>query len=146
MLSVWMSGLLLAAQGVPAGPPIMLRPQAVARVGIGTPPPFPNKAVPAQSLPTLFSRGDYPSVALRARQQGLVAFTLAIGPTGRVENCTVAQSSGSIALDTATCSILRRRARYFPARDAHGNAVADTARGRIKWALPVVLPVPQGTR
>jgi TonB family protein len=145
MLSVWMSGLLLAAQGVPAGPPIMLRPQAVARVG-RTPPPFPNKAVPAQSLPTLFWRGDYPSVALRARQQGLVAFTLAIGPTGRVENCTVAQSSGSIALDTVTCSILRRRARYFPARDAHGNAVADTARGRIKWALPVVLPVPQGTR
>lgn len=142
MLIVWMSGLVLAAQGVPAAPPIAPRPQAAAPVGIGTPPRFPNKAVSTQSLPTLFSNADYPAAALRAGQQGLVAFTLAIGTTGRVENCTVARSSGSIALDTATCSILGRRARFFPARDSRGNAIPGTAQGRIKWVLPVVTPLP----
>ena len=136
MLSVWMSGLLLAAQGVPAAPPIMLRPQAVAQVGIGTPPPFPNDAAAMRPILAYFSNDDYPAAAMRAGEEGAVAFVLAVGTTGRVENCTVTQSSGSIALDAATCSIVSRRARFFPARDESGRAIPGTAQAEIKWALP----------
>ena len=88
------------------------------------------------NLPALFSADDYPQAALRRSEQGTVAFTLSIDRRGRVERCDIATSSGSDDLDRATCSILQRRARFTPARDADGRAVADITNGRIRWQLP----------
>jgi protein TonB len=48
----------------------------------------------------------------------------------------VTGSSGSSALDQATCRLLSRRARYTPAKDSSGNPVADTDAGSIRWVLP----------
>jgi protein TonB len=88
------------------------------------------------NLPSYFSTDDYPVEALRRNEQGTTAFELSIDRRGRVERCTIVTSSGSPSLDEATCSVLKRRARYDPARDDHGRAVADTTSGRIKWVLP----------
>jgi protein TonB len=88
------------------------------------------------NLPSYFSTDDYPLEALRRNQQGTTAFILSIDRRGRVERCTIATSSGSPSLDEATCSILKRRARFDPARDDDGRRVADTTSGRIKWVLP----------
>ena len=87
-------------------------------------------------LPGLFSTDDYPEAALRRNEQGTVAFSLAVDRHGRGGQCIIASSSGSAILDQATCDILRRRARFVPARDASGNAVADLTNGRIRWQLP----------
>ena len=94
---------------------------------------------PARPRPVLaryVSDADYPASALHARQEGTVAFVLGVGPDGRVGNCTISASSGSAALDNATCSLMRRRARFTPARDANGNVVADTFSSRFAWTLP----------
>ncbi len=88
------------------------------------------------NLPELFSSDDYPQQSLRNEEQGTVAFTLSVNPQGRVSACVINQSSGSAALDNATCTILQRRARFTPARDGQGKAVADLATGRIRWVLP----------
>ena len=88
------------------------------------------------NLPALFSADDYPQAALRRGEQGTVAFALSIDRRGRVERCDIATSSGSENLDRATCSILQRRARFTPARDADGQAAADTTNGRIRWQPP----------
>lgn len=88
------------------------------------------------NLPALFSADDYPRTALRRGEQGTVAFALSINRRGRVSKCMIATSSGSAALDRATCRILQRRARFTPARGADGQAVADTTSGRIRWQLP----------
>lgn len=88
------------------------------------------------NLPALFSTDDYPQAALRRNEQGVVAFTLSIDRRGRVGQCIIASSSGSATLDQATCDILQRRARFVPARDANGSAVADLTSGRIRWQLP----------
>jgi len=88
------------------------------------------------NLPALFSADDYPQAALRRGEQGTVAFTLSIDRRGRVDRCDISKSSGSAALDRATCSILQRRARFTPARGADGGAIADTTNGRIRWQLP----------
>jgi protein TonB len=53
-----------------------------------------------------------------------------------VADCSITQSSGSTALDTATCNIIRRRARYTPAKDQAGNPIAGTDSARIRWELP----------
>ena len=77
-------------------------------------------------LRTLFSADDYPAAAQRNGEAGTVQAKLFIGPDGKVQSCTVIRSSNSAVLDDATCSILRRRARFTPARDVNGMAVSDT--------------------
>lgn len=95
-------------------------------------------AEPARARRTLagyVSRADYPAAALRAREQGRVAVALGIGPDGRVSDCKITASAGS-ALDSATCRILRSRARYSPARDSKGNPVPGSDAGELRWTLP----------
>jgi hypothetical protein len=53
-----------------------------------------------------------------------------------VIGCTIDQSSGTSALDRATCRIMRSRARYTPARDSNGNAVPSPVEEEVTWTLP----------
>lgn len=93
------------------------------------------------NLVSLFSDQDYPAAALAAREQGVVGFALDVGANGRVAACAVTRSSGSAALDDATCRVLRSRARFTPALDSAGAPTADRMLGRIIWRLPAP-PVP----
>lgn len=95
----------------------------------------PVRAQPRGALVALFSVDDYPQSALRNDEQGITAVRLSIGLDGRVAGCTVTSSSGSSALDNATCSILTRRARFIPARDETGSPIGDTFDQRIRWEL-----------
>ncbi len=103
------------------------------------PPPPPKKVTPARAkanLASLFSDEDYPASALRASESGATGFRLEVGANGRVTNCTVTSSSGSSALDSTTCRLLRSRARFSPATDSTGSATSDSYNGRIVWRLP----------
>jgi protein TonB len=104
------------------------------------PPPPPRKTVSAQSakgdLRSLFSGDDYPASAQSAGAEGTVRASLTIGTDGRVVGCSITQSSGNTALDSATCNILRRRAKFIPARDSNGNPTTDTvSTPSIVWRL-----------
>lgn len=76
--------------------------------------------------PDWFRARDYPPAAERARQSGKVAITLSVDPTGKAIGCDVTSSSGFPLLDTGTCEIALRNARFKPARTASGDAVAGT--------------------
>jgi TonB family protein len=92
-------------------------------------------ARPARPLASYFSGDDYPS-GLERVQEGTVRFRLTIGPDGRVGGCAITGSSGSSGLDSATCRVLRGRARYMPARDAAGNPAPGVDHGFVVWRLP----------
>ena len=113
---------------------------------IGNSPPIRSAPMGAMSaranLGSYFSMDDYPAAALRANDQGTTGFRLTISPSGRVADCVITMSSGSAALDEATCRILRSRARYTPARDLNGNPAMGTDNGRVTWRLPVEAPPP----
>ena len=116
----------------PVLPPVVPSPPA--------PPPPPRKTVSAQSakgdLRTLFSADDYPASAQAAGAEGTAQATLTIGADGRVVGCSLTRSTGNGALDSATCNILRRRAKFTPARDSNGNATTDTVTTPpIVWRL-----------
>jgi protein TonB len=88
------------------------------------------------SLVGLFSADDYPSSAQSAGAEGTVRASIVVGPDGRVQSCNVVQSSGNGSLDSATCNIIRRRAKFTPARDSNGQAVTDTVQSPpIVWRL-----------
>ncbi|WP_448658607.1 energy transducer TonB [Sphingomonas sp. CJ99] len=81
------------------------------------------------------SNRDYPASAYRAGAGGRVIVTLDVDARGRVTGCAVMRSSGTQALDDATCTLARKRFRYTPARDADGRAVAGQAGYRQDWWL-----------
>jgi len=104
------------------------------------PPPPPRKVQSAQSakgdLRSLFQPDDYPASAQAAEAQGTAQAQLTISSDGRVEGCNIIKSSGNSALDSATCNILRRRAKFTPARDSNGQPTTDTiTTPPITWRL-----------
>jgi protein TonB len=113
-------------------PPVVPAPPA--------PPPPPRKVQSAQSakgdLRTLFTADDYPASAQAAGAEGTAQAQITIGPDGRVEGCNIIRSSGNSALDSATCNIIRRRAKFIPAKDSNGQATTDTiTTPPITWRL-----------
>ena len=87
------------------------------------------------NLAGLFSADDYPADAQMRDEQGTVRVELEIDRRGRVSRCNVLDSSGSSSLDSATCRILERRARFTAAHDSSGRAVRDTYIQSITWRL-----------
>jgi protein TonB len=89
----------------------------------------------------LFSTDDYPSGALRNNASGTSAYLLTVAPDGTVAGCAITTTSGSSELDTTTCELLSRRARFEPARDEDGQPVTGSYRGRFTWAIPDSVPI-----
>ena len=106
------------------------------RVTPSTAPAPGNGQGPRGDVRSVFTADDYPAVAQRNGEEGTAQARLTVGPTGRVTRCDIIRSSGSRALDDATCSVLDKRARFTPARDSSGNAVVSTVvTPPITWKL-----------
>jgi TonB family protein len=92
------------------------------------------------NLASYVSDADYPPEAIIQGEEGLVAFRLDVEPDGSVKRCEITSSSGSAALDEATCRIMIERPRFVPARDYRGRAVRDRVSSRMRWVLPMAWP------
>jgi protein TonB len=88
-----------------------------------------------RNVAAILSAEDYPAAALRAEEEGTTEVELAAGADGRVTGCIVVGSSGSSALDSASCRIAARRVRLDPARDRYGDPVPGPARLRLDWRI-----------
>jgi TonB family protein len=68
--------------------------------------------------------------------EGTTFFELTVSSAGEVEQCRVIQSSGIAVFDHLTCSLMGKRARFRPATDQNGQAIASTWSNRVKWVKP----------
>ena len=123
----------------PPVPPV-IPPVVAAPPPPPAPPPAPRKVQSAQSakgdLRTLFGADDYPPSAVSAGAEGTAQASITIGADGRVQSCNIIRSSGNSALDSATCSVIRRRAKFIPAKDSNGQPTAETiTTPPITWRL-----------
>ena len=66
---------------------------------------------------------NYPSRALRMEEEGRVSLTVTVGNLGRVTQCRITRSSGSVILDQAACDGVTRYARFEPALGRDGDPV-----------------------
>jgi periplasmic protein TonB len=104
-------------------------------------PPTPAPVAPPARLPEVaadmlpITNADYPTAALRAREQGRVHVFLHITDLGRVDRCTVTRSSGSASLDAASCRLLLERGRFEPALDHASRPVAWHKAMVVTWSL-----------
>src|SRR3954471_8650405 len=81
---------------------------------------------PKGDLRALFSADDYPADAVYRNQGGSSQFLLLIDEKGLVAGCHVQKPSGIPVLDAMGCQVLRRRAKFTPARDRNGKPVRST--------------------
>jgi len=79
---------------------------------------------------------DYPRISIKREEQGAARFSLEVSASGKVTGCRITRSSGSEALDQATCAKVTSRARFEPATDKYGAAVAGTYSNSVNWVLP----------
>lgn len=89
-----------------------------------------------RGLKGLFLHSDYPSGALHRGRQGSVRVLLTVDAMGRSTECRVIESSGDKDLDVTTCSVYRKRAKFAPALDIGGKAVASKVLvPRVRWVM-----------
>lgn len=120
----------------PPPPPIIIPPPPSA-----PPPPPPPRFSPKGAVPkgnpgNWATTNDYPSRALREEREGTTGFRVAVGPDGRVTDCSVTSSSGHADLDAAACENIRRRARFTPAMDGEGQPTTGSYSNRVRWVIP----------
>jgi protein TonB len=118
--------------------------------GIGTvdlpplPPPPPSHPVsflakgasPIGNPASWALTDDYPGFDLTEGHEGTTVFRVAVGTDGHVTRCDVVRSSGYRGLDAATCSAVKRRARFNPATDDNGQKVAGSYTNSVRWQIP----------
>ena len=102
--------------------------------------PFVEPSGPHHSFERCFLTSDYPLSAFEAREQGVVAVRVEVSPQGRATACAVTQSSGSAALDAATCTLLERRISISTPSIRNPVPVATTITGQVAWTLPPTSP------
>ena len=69
------------------------------------------------------TRGDYRTLRDIGAPNGRAVLAILVGPSGRVSECSVRQSSGNSLLDARLCAVLQPRMRWTPARDTSGRAL-----------------------
>gem|GEM_PF-2944444 len=80
---------------------------------------------------SLATADDYPSGALRKKEEGITRFRLTI-QSGRASACEILASSGSKELDDTACRMMQRRSRFELDAD---DGVGDRADGQISWVI-----------
>ncbi len=79
---------------------------------------------------------DYPREAVSLRQQGWVVMALRINAEGAISDCQISISSGSAALDSGSCRLVKSRFRFIPAIGSKGVPLQTVGQFRIVWRLP----------
>ena len=79
---------------------------------------------------------DYPRKALRYGLRGWGIARVEIGADGRIKACTSINGGLYREFSDTVCSVLKRRARFLPARDSNDNAVAAPYVAMIRFNTP----------
>jgi len=128
---------------LPPSPPMPNAfPTPRSTVSLPPPPPAPTPtfdpvaATPSNGQSGWVTQNDYRSSWISRGYAGTVGFRVSVGASGKVENCSVTKSSGVSVLDETTCKLVSRRARFNPAKNGEGRAVAGSYTGAVRWQIP----------
>jgi TonB family protein len=96
-----------------------------------------STAIQPASPPTEWVKySDYPSAALHRGLQGNLRARLEINPDGRPISCEVTTSSGHETLDTHSCALMLKRARFAAIKGPDKEPLMAVWQSNIGWALP----------
>jgi protein TonB len=141
MLAGMLIVLQQAAIAHPAAPP---PPIAISPAPVITPAEtLPRGPMPKNGPSGWIQTSDYPAMAVKNGRSGTTRFMVSVDAKGAITNCVVVSTSGSAALDRATCDLIRARATFNPALDNAGKPVSGSYTNQTRWVLPPPGTVPQ---
>ncbi|MFM5918608.1 MAG: TonB family protein [Novosphingobium sp.] len=79
---------------------------------------------------------DYPKAVREAHISGTTETVVSVGANGRPTACRVTRTSGSRELDTTTCTLIMKRFKFRPARNAGGQAIDSRIEYEQEWDAP----------
>lgn len=94
-----------------------------------------------EARPKYQTNDDYPAAALAAGAQGTAFFEILVGKDGLPKSCRITQSAGHSDLDTASCELVMRRARFHPQINETGDPIEFLYSNRIRWEIPGAPPM-----
>lgn len=94
---------------------------------------LPVPASPITPLDALFSSSKYWTVESHTGKTNEVTVSLLVDKAGSVRDCSVVTGTGSPALDAQSCQVFLRAAKFAPARNAKGEAVASLLHQTVNW-------------
>jgi TonB family protein len=118
--SQWSSSMMWKLENPPPAP----EPIGAASPTTAATPQGGSPVTPLQNPGTWLRDAEVPASARKG--SGTVSVRLDVAPSGMVSGCTIIKSDVSPALNAATCAMFARNARFKPARDASGKAIAST--------------------
>lgn len=92
-----------------------------------------SKPKPRSNPGSWISYQDYPPKQLDKDVSGIVRFRLDVGSDGMPTKCVVQAAYSAPEFESATCTILMRKARFEPAKDASGASVPSYWVSSVKW-------------
>ncbi len=103
--------------------------------------PFASTKTPSHGADNVPERNwisgdDYPPSSLRGNEEGTTKVKYTVNAQGRVENCVITSSSGSAALDRATCTAITRRGRFLPGTKVSGTSDSYERDFSFTWKIP----------
>lgn len=101
-------------------------------------------AVPKSDPRTWFSTDDYPPALRASDKEGAVEVELEVDEQGVPIACRITASSGEAELDSLTCTIFVKRARFVPARGEGGRPQKSKYAQKVAWRIPREKLVTQG--
>jgi len=112
-----------------------------------TPAPTPGstasehaRAKPVGDPGLWFPADAYPPEARNAGQEGRTEFMVKVDAMGRITECDVVKSSGSILLDNATCDQIVTHGHFLPGVDGAGKPANSTWHSAMRWQLVATVP------
>ncbi|MDE2436218.1 MAG: energy transducer TonB [Sphingomonadales bacterium] len=92
-----------------------------------------NKPIPSTSPGTWLTLTDYPRTALAHGTNGYVNFRLDVDDHGAVTGCHILFRTSPDEFSDLSCALLRKRARFEPARDAENKPVRSFFTNSVRW-------------
>lgn len=88
-----------------------------------------------ERIGNFFKADDYPTDLVDQGVQGTVGVVMNVDDHGQLTNCRIVETSGTPELDEATCGVLRKRAKFNPAVNRDGAAMAALTYWRVNWQI-----------
>lgn len=79
---------------------------------------------------------DYPSGSIARGEQAIIRYRLTVDAAGQPTACAVQSAITKGDFAEVTCDLLKKRARFEPACDAKGKAMASYFVGSVVWIIP----------
>lgn len=95
-----------------------------------------RRATPIGNIGAWIRTDDYPTKMLRAGQAAIVQVRLDVGPDGAVSKCHILETTRAKEFDDAVCQSFTKRAKFEPAIDSEGKAVASYWQRTVQFRLP----------